>query len=290
MCLTSIMMTTYSVAMALCCSPTLFPPFLTQARYHHLLIGSTKPPRLRSHSRFRVPSSLPLVPTNHPNHQATPPEFHFAPLFPSLPVEQETIECNMASTGPNLSQRSSFSWTVPSPSFPVTIDTGATFTITPFCSDFVTGFTSTKGAILHGLVMGLRIEGSGMVHWNLPADDGSQITLTMTAYYVPEANWRLLSPQHYLQNSSDSTKQHLVITASHMEFVSEDRRKATVKYHHQNNLPTIQMCNSHRQREPQAKAMEACVLNINNMNLTPPQKELLRWHFHLCHQGFDSLQ
>ena len=92
MCLTSIMMTTYLVAMALCCSPTLFPPFLA----HHLLIGSTKPPRLRSHSHFRVPSPPPLVPTNH---LATPPEFHFAPLFPSYPVEQETIECNMASTG-----------------------------------------------------------------------------------------------------------------------------------------------------------------------------------------------
>ena len=191
MCMTSIMMTTYSVAMALCCSPTLFPPFLAQACYHRLLIGSTKPPRLRSHSRFRVPFSPPLVPTNHPNHPATPPEFHFAPLFPSLPVEQETIECNMASMGP---QRSSFSWTVPSPSFPVTIDTGATFTIIPFCSDFVTGLTSTEGVILHRLATGLRIQGSGTIHWNLPADDGKQITLTMTAYYVPEANRRLLSP------------------------------------------------------------------------------------------------
>ena len=66
--------------------------------------------------------------------------------------------------------------------------------------------------------------------------------------------------------------------------------KATVKYHHQNNLPTIQMWNSHPQREPQAEAMEAYVLNVNNMNLKPPQKELLHWHFHLCHQGFDSLQ
>ena len=202
MCLTSIMMTTYSVAMALCCSPTLFPPFLAQARYHCLLIGSTKPPRLRAHSRFRVPSPPPLVPTNH---LATPPEFHFAPLFPSFPVEQETIECNMASTG---TQRSSFSWTVPSPSFPVTIDTGATFTITPFCSDFVTGLTSTEGVILHGLAMNLEIEGFGTVHWNLPADDSSQITLAMTAYYVPEAKRRLLSPQHYLQNSSNPTKQH----------------------------------------------------------------------------------
>ena len=290
MCLTSIMMTIYSVTMALCCSPTLFPPFLAQARYHCLLIGSTKPPRLCSHSRFQVPSSPPLVPSNHPNHRATPPEFHFAPLFPSLPVERETIECNMASMGPNLSQRSSFSWTVPSPSFPVTIDTGATFTITPFCSDFVTGLTSTKGAILHGLVMGLRIEGSGMVHWNLPADDGSQITLTMTVYYVPEANRHLLSTQLYLQNLSDSTKQHFAITSSHMEFVSEHRRKATIKYHHQKNLPTIEMWNSHPQREPQAEAMEICVLNVNNMNLTPPQKELLCWHFRLCHQSFDSLQ
>ena len=284
MCLTSIMITTYLVAMALCCSPTLFPLFLAQAHYHHLLIGSMKPPRLHSHSHFRVPSPPPLVPTNH---LATPPEFHFAPLFPSLPVEWETIECSMASTG---SQRSSFSWTVPSLSFPVTIDTGATFTITPFCSDFVTGLTSTEGAILHRLVMGLRIEGSGTVHWNLPVDDGSQITLAMTAYYVPEEKRCLLSPQHYLQNSSDPTKQHFVITATHMAFVLEHRRKATIKYHHHNNLPTIQMWNSHQQREPQAEAMEACVLNVNNMNLTPPQKELLRWHFRLCHQGFDSLQ
>ena len=262
--------------MALCCSPTLFPLFLAQARYHQFLIGSTKPPRVCSHSRFRVPSSPPLLPTNHPNQQATPPEFHFAPLFPSLPVEQETIECNMASLGP---QRSSFSWTVPSPSFLVTIDTGETFTITPFSSDFVTGLTPTEGAILHGLATGLQIEGSGTVHWNLPADDGSQITLTMTAYYVPEANRCLLSPQHYHQNSSNSTKQHFAITATHMEFVLKHHRKATVKYHHQNNLPTIQMWNYDQQREPQAEAMEACVLNVNNMNLTPPQKELLHWHF-----------
>ena len=120
-------------------------------------------------------------------------------------------------------------------------------------------------------------------------DDASQITLAMTAYYVPEAKWRLLSPQHYLQNSSNPTKQHFAITATHMEFVSEHRRKAPIKYHHQNNLPTIQMWNAHQQRELQAEAMEACVLNVN-MNLTPPQKELLRWHFRLSHQGFNSLQ
>ena len=132
MCLTSIMMTTYSVVMALSCSPTLFPPCLAQACYHRLLIGSTKPPRLRSHSRFWVPSSPPLVPTNHPNHRATPTEFYYAPLFLSLPVERETIECNMALMGPNLSHRSSFSSTVPSPSFPVTIDTGQLFQSPPF--------------------------------------------------------------------------------------------------------------------------------------------------------------
>ena len=103
-------------------------------------------------------------------------------------------------------------------------------------------------------------------------------------------NHQLPSPQHYLQNLSDSTKQHFAITASHMDFVSEHCRKATVKYHHQNNLPTIAMWNSHPQREPQAEAMEAYVLNVNNMNLTPPQKELLCWHFRLFHRCFDSIQ
>ena len=51
------------------------------------------------------------------------------------------------------------------------------------------------------------------------------------------------------------------------------------------------MWNSQNQSENKVgNILETCVVNENNLNLTPPQKELLCWHFHLCHQGFNSLQ
>ena len=39
-----------------------------------------------------------------------------------------------------------------------------------------------------------------------------------------------------------------------------------------------------------AEVNNAGVLVEQNLNLTASQKELLHWHFHLCHQGLDSLQ
>ena len=49
--------------------------------------------------------------------------------------------------------------------------------------------------------------------------------------------------------------------------------------------------NARQQRvSTQGELLEACVVSENNINLTSAQKELVHWHFHLCHQGFDSLQ
>ena len=74
-----------------------------------------------------------------------------------------------------------------SQTFPVIVDTGATITISPFLTDFMTPLTTTDGAVLQGLVKGLLIKGSGHVCWYLTSDDDMNMTLTIPTFYVPQA-------------------------------------------------------------------------------------------------------
>lgn len=48
---------------------------------------------------------------------------------------------------------------------------------------------------LGGLAWGLQIAGIGTVHWSFIANDGSMLTIQTKAYYVPEVNQQLISPQ-----------------------------------------------------------------------------------------------
>ena len=48
--------------------------------------------------------------------------------------------------------------------FPVTVDTGATITISPHRDDFVE-YTELSGSVLQGLAKGLEINGTGLVRW-----------------------------------------------------------------------------------------------------------------------------
>ena len=66
--------------------------------------------------------------------------------------------------------------------------------------------------------------------------------------------------------------------------------KRQSSYDQSTNLPTVYLSNSKQIQTPSAEVHNARVLKENNMNLTALQKELLHWHFWLCHQGFDSLQ
>ena len=64
-----------------------------------------------------------------------------------------------------------------------------------------------------------------------------------------------------------------------------------IKYDPKNNLPTHE-ATLPNQREKETKALKnaVCVTNEANQNLTPSQKELLRWHFRLGHIGFQQVQ
>ena len=71
--------------------------------------------------------------------------------------------------------------------FAVILDTCPTITIAPDRTDFGLEFTPSEGDVLQGLVAGLQIEGTGTVQWAFHLDDGSELELSLLAYYVLSA-------------------------------------------------------------------------------------------------------
>jgi hypothetical protein len=79
---------------------------------------------------------------------------------------------------------------------PVIFDTGATISVSPRESDFISweeqGDVRTK---LNGLSGCTDVLGIGIVSWTIRDDRGRRHTIRTRAYYVPSTRVRLLSPQ-----------------------------------------------------------------------------------------------
>ena len=175
--------------------------------------------------------------------------------------------------------------------FPVTVDTGATITISPHRDDFVE-YTELSGSVLQGLAKGLEINGTGLVRWRMQLDDGTFTDMEAPAYHVSTARCRLFSPQSYLQHkeatSSENELESFIIRGSTLQFDTTNGKIATIQYHPENNLPTCSMSNV--PAVPNTVVNHGCVTETQNLNLTTPQKELMKWHYRLCHHGLAAIQ
>ncbi|KAI2504072.1 hypothetical protein MHU86_10354 [Fragilaria crotonensis] len=145
---------------------------------------------------------------------------------------------------------------------------------------------------LNGIAKGLRIEGEGKVHWSFHDSTGKLRTLELPAYYVPKIRVRLLSTTSLLQTYSDET----IKVEAHrltMSGVPDDPNRSPIVAHvnPDNNLPTSQ---AYRQPAilPAAECLNATISAVNeaNLNLSEPEKELLRWHYRLGHISFRKIQ
>ena len=64
-----------------------------------------------------------------------------------------------------------------------------------------------------------------------------------------------------------------------------------ILYDKATNLPTLPMWRATSVvKNNNIHGLQACVTSVQNQNLTTDQKELLCWHYKLCHTGFDGLQ
>ena len=72
---------------------------------------------------------------------------------------------------------------------------------------------------------------------------------------------------------------------------AEPVERVYVSYEPKKNLRTYEATlPNQRDREVKALSRSVCVTNEANKNLTPPQKELLRWRFRLVHIGLKHVQ
>ena len=178
--------------------------------------------------------------------------------------------------------------------FEIIWDTGASRSISFDKNDFVDGidwFDTQKQA--SGLANGLTMLGIGMVQWELRLNDNTSHIIKVPAYYAPNANRRLLSPQQllqYLRATNASDKSNFTLTADGLHF-RHAKGQIQVDFDATSNLPISYACVPKNEALClSVEEMNACITTHQNQNLSAAQKELLRLHFRFGHISLARIQ
>ena len=111
--------------------------------------------------------------------------------------------------------------------FAIIWDTGASMAISfSKKEDFINGIDwFQRPSEASGIARGRQLLGKGMVRWQVCLNDGYTFVVEVEAYYCPQANRRLLSPQQLLQHLADlnktdhqGAKARVTLTANTLEF------------------------------------------------------------------------
>lgn len=179
---------------------------------------------------------------------------------------------------------------------PVVFDTGATISVTPRESDFISweqkGDLSTR---LNGITASTEVCGIGTVRWTLRDDRGRRRIIETKAYYVPDARVRLLSPQRYLHEQQGGT---FLITSNKSIFTFPGHDKPKLTFHMwdgSSNRPDLPIAYVASPQTAEERAHDDAYQALNvldpvNANLNLAQKELMLWHFRLGHFHLEWVQ
>jgi hypothetical protein len=87
--------------------------------------------------------------------------------------------------------------------FRIVFDTGATIGLSPYASDFVSSDPPEmlQGASVSGIASRTQVQGAGIVEWILHVDTGCKHSIRTRAFYIPEAQVCLLSPQWLMKET-----------------------------------------------------------------------------------------
>ena len=165
--------------------------------------------------------------------------------------------------------------------------------VSPCKDDFVGPLTAAPWNLrLQGIAKGLSIKAMGHVLWTVIDAHGRLRHLKLPAYYAPDAPCRLLSTTVLLQTYKP---ERLHVTAESMTLMgmAGDPTKGPVeaKVSPLNNLP-ITTCYRYSGIADSSihLAQDINAIHSQNMNLSEPEKELLRWHQRLGHISFRVVQ
>jgi hypothetical protein len=130
------------------------------------------------------------------------------------------------------------------------------------------------------------------VAWSVLDSKGMLRVLKLPAYYVPQSPVRLLSTTSFLQTHGPETihmeEHQLTVSGVPGDFT---RGSVIVRIDPTNNLPTCQVyCNMDAEKAIEALSATLSAVSNENLNLSDPEKELLRWHYRLGHLSFRKVQ
>ena len=174
----------------------------------------------------------------------------------------------------------------------IVLDTGATISVTPFRDDFIDWEQGTTPK-LSGITADAEVCGVGTVLWKIRDDHGMVQEVRTRAYYVPQAQIRLFSPQSYFLEQTDKSKSMYMMNADGFAFVFGNGACRTMQWKdQQSRLPTVSLPNDREPTSPKDEktAFNIGVLNDANHNIDNSQKTLLKSHWKMSHIGLSTVQ
>ena len=182
---------------------------------------------------------------------------------------------------------------------PIVINTGASTSITPVIGDFIGPLEPTPAAEIKGLNSKTHIVGKGTVEWAICNYWNVVRVVQTTAYYVPDVDIHLFSPQANFQENED--KGQCVIHGRTTTLELPDGLRLKFPYNNLCNLPFsmfegdpvvagAKYCDAAFLAHPPSYHLLMSVTEQTNQNLRPSQKELLLLHQKLGHAGFQWCQ
>jgi hypothetical protein len=93
---------------------------------------------------------------------------------------------------------------------PIVIDTGASCSITPVHSDFISTILPSDVPALNNISGTTAVVGQGTIEWRIQDAKGIVRPIQTSAYYVPKATIRLFSPQVYIRNDTSNTSEMIL--------------------------------------------------------------------------------
>jgi hypothetical protein len=175
----------------------------------------------------------------------------------------------------------------------IIFDSGASVTITPFEEDFIS-IDKSKEAInnirLEGITAKAAVKGVGRIRLLVYTDGGFSRYIETEAYWVPSARIRLLSLLRYTKEIKGGAHFRCDENGSYFQFSNKSGGgRITFDEDSNGNLPATKAYYQ-KQENSSKKGQLFSVLGRQNINLTDPQKELLKIHFCLGHWNLQWIQ
>ena len=179
-----------------------------------------------------------------------------------------------------------------SDAFHIIWDTGASVCVTPHRSDFVQYSTDVDMSNVRGMGGDSSVVGQGTVAWSMHDCNGNLRHFRLKAYHIPSSSARLLSTSVLLSEFDDET---ITVFPNHLELSgspSDSTRGGVIATNHPfTNLPVTSAYLTPSTGAPgRALALNVQAVADANINLTAPEKELLKWHQRLGHLAFRKIQ